>query len=49
MMEFEEKFLPESSNKQLSEMNVDSHNFGVSLAKESLEMVKRQISKSGKK
>ncbi len=44
--EFEERFLPDYSRNQLSTDIVDNSDFGVSLAKESLGMIKRQISKT---
>jgi len=45
MKEFEEKFFPKSFRKQSSEVLVDARVLGISLAKESLDTIGRQLSK----
>ena len=43
MMEFERKFLPKSFEKRMAEKPTDAHALGVSLAKESLDKIRRQL------
>jgi hypothetical protein len=45
MREFEEKFFPKSSIKQSAEVSTDARTIGINLAKESLSMIKNQLSK----
>ena len=45
MREFNEKFFPESLRKQLSESTTDARTLGINLAKESLEIIRSQLSK----
>ena len=45
MREFDEKFFPESLRKQLSEQTTDARTLGINLAKESLEIIRSQLSK----
>ena len=45
MREFEEKFFPESFRKQSTEVPTDARTLGVSLARESLDMIRRRLSK----
>jgi len=45
MREFDEKFFPESLRKQLLERTTDARTLGINLAKESLEMIRSQLSK----
>ena len=43
--EFEEKFFPNSIKKSLSEVSTDARALGISIAKESLNTIKRQLKK----
>jgi|GEM_PF-1842428 len=45
MKEFEEKYFPKSIREQLTEVPVDARALGVSLARESLDTIRRQLSK----
>ena len=45
MREFEKKFFPESFKKQSTEVSTDAHTLGITLAKESLDMIRRRLSK----
>jgi len=45
MREFEEKFFPKFFRKQLKEVSTDAHALGISLARESLETIRSQLSK----
>ena len=45
MREFEEKFFPKSFRKQSTEVPTDARALGISLAKESLDTILRQLSK----
>jgi len=44
MREFEEKFFPKSFRKQSTEVPADARALGISLAKESLDTILRQLS-----
>ena len=44
MREFEEKFFPKSFRKQPTEVPADARALGISLAKESLDTILRQLS-----
>lgn len=43
MMEFEKKYFPKSSKKRMTEKPTDARALGISLAKESLDRIKRQL------
>jgi hypothetical protein len=43
MMEFEKKYFPKSFEKRMAEKPSDAHALGISLAKESLDKIKRQL------
>jgi len=45
MMEVEEKFFPNSFREQLSEEPTDARTLGISLARESLDMIRRRLAK----
>jgi len=45
MREFEEKFFPESFIKQSVEAPTDARTIGINLAKESLDIIRSQLSK----
>ena len=45
MMEFEKEFLPKSFEKRISHEPTDPRALGISLAKESLDKVRAQLSK----
>ena len=45
MREFKEEFFPESSKKQSAEVPTDARTLGISLARESLDMIRRSLSK----
>ncbi len=45
MREFEEKFFPESFRKQSAEVSTDARTLGITLAKESLDIIRRRLSK----
>jgi len=45
MREFEEKFFPKSFKKQSLEGTIDARTVGINLARESLEMLRSQLSK----
>lgn len=45
MTEFEREFLPKAFKKRMSEKPTDAHALGISLAKESLEKIREQLSK----
>jgi len=45
MREFKEKFFPKSSKKQSAEVSTDARALGISLAKESLDMIRHSLSK----
>jgi len=45
MEEFEEEFFPKSFRKQSSEVPVDARAIGISLARESLDTIRRRLSK----
>ena len=46
MHEFEQRYFPTSFKKKMAEQPSDAHALGVNLAKESLEKVRRHLSKS---
>ncbi|MFO7996689.1 MAG: hypothetical protein R6U93_06070 [Dehalococcoidia bacterium] len=43
MMEFEKKYFPKSFKKRMAEKPTDARALGISLAKESLDKIKRQL------
>ncbi|MEA2074127.1 MAG: hypothetical protein U9O85_00050 [Euryarchaeota archaeon] len=43
MMEFERKYFPKSFEKRMAEKPTDAHALGISLAKESLDTIMRQL------
>jgi len=43
MMEFEKRFFPKSFEKRMAEKPTDAQALGVSLAKESLEKIRRRL------
>ena len=45
MKDFYEKFFPESFRKQSAEVPSDARALGISLARESLDMIRRRLSK----
>ncbi len=45
MREFEEKFFPNSFRERLSELPTDARALGISLARESLNAIRRRLSK----
>ncbi|MEA1995294.1 MAG: hypothetical protein U9N18_03970 [Campylobacterota bacterium] len=45
MIEFERKYFPKSFEKRMTEKPTDARALGICLAKESLDKIKRQLSK----
>lgn len=45
MREFNEEFFPKSFRKQSTEVPTDAHALGISLARESLDTIRRRLSK----
>lgn len=45
MMEFERKYFPKSFEKRMAEKPTDARALGISLAKESLDKIGRQLAK----
>jgi len=45
MREFKEEFFPKSSKKQSAKVSTDARALGISLAKESLDIIRHSLSK----
>jgi len=45
MMEFEKKYFPKSFKKRMTEKPTDAHDLGISLSMETLNKIRRQMSK----
>jgi len=44
-MEFEKKYFPKSFKKRMTEKPTDAHDLGISLSMETLNKIRRQMSK----